>query len=71
MAETDPVTEKDRKLARGCLECPLCAHARRKQGGLVYWFVTKIESRFCPQCQAYERVYGRKAHEPLPNAAES
>ena len=20
----------------------------------------------CPNCKAYERVYGRKAHEPLP-----
>jgi hypothetical protein len=25
--------------------------------------VKKIESKICPFCRAYERVYGRKAHE--------
>jgi hypothetical protein len=25
-----------------------------------------IEGGMCPQCRAYEKVYGRKAHEPLP-----
>jgi hypothetical protein len=30
--------------------------------------VKKIEARLCPFCRAYERVYGRKAHEPrTPN----
>ena len=53
-------------MARKCQECPVCATARRKQRGVAFWFVTKIESRFCPYCQAYERVHGRKAHEPLP-----
>ncbi len=24
------------------------------------------ETRVCPFCRAYERVYGRKAHEPIP-----
>ena len=67
MAETGSITDRDREMARRCLECPVCAHARRKQGGLVYWFVTKIESRFCPYCRAYERVYGRKAHEAPPS----
>ncbi|MBM3475032.1 MAG: hypothetical protein FJX75_17355 [Armatimonadetes bacterium] len=70
MAEANPVTDKDHEMARRCLQCPVCAYARRKQGGLVYWFVTKVESRFCPHCQAYERVYGRKAHEPPPDGAE-
>ena len=32
----------------------------------AYWFVKKIEGSVCPQCKAYEKVYGRKAHEPIP-----
>ncbi len=58
------ITDKDRELARKCLKCPMCRHARRKQRGLIFWFVKKIEGSFCPQCQAYERVYGKPAHEP-------
>ncbi len=61
------VTERDRNLARGCLQCPLCRYARRKQKGTVYWLVKAVESRLCPYCKAYERVYGRKAHEPIPH----
>jgi hypothetical protein len=34
------ITEKDRAMARRCVECPVC--------------------------RAYEKVYGRKAHEPAP-----
>lgn len=60
------VTDKDRAWARKCLECPVCKRARRKQRGLAYWFVKKVEGALCPNCKAYERVYGRKAHEPLP-----
>ena len=60
------ITERDRKRAQVCLECPVCNWARRKQKGLVFWFVTRVESRLCPNCKAYERVYGRKAHEPIP-----
>lgn len=63
---SETITDRDRKLAQGCLKCPMCNHARRKQEGLVFWFVTVIESRLCPQCKAYEKVYGRKAHEPIP-----
>jgi hypothetical protein len=70
MAEAEPVTDREQQMARRCLQCPVCAHARRKQGGLVYWFVTKIESRFCPYCQAYEKVYGRKAHELPPSGTK-
>ncbi len=61
------ITEKDRKMARMCLECKVCAHAREKQRGIIYWFVKKIEGSVCPYCKAYERVYGRKAHEPIPS----
>jgi hypothetical protein len=34
--------------------------------GLAFWFVKTIEGSICPYCQAYEKVYGRKAHEPAP-----
>ncbi len=61
---TEP-TEKDRKMAEFCLTCPVCSRARKKQRGLTFWFVRNIEGGFCPYCQAYERVYGKKAHEPL------
>ncbi|HOI54649.1 MAG TPA: hypothetical protein PLP01_05335 [Phycisphaerae bacterium] len=60
------ISDRDRKLAEGCLTCPVCRRARAKQKGLLFWFVRKIESGLCPQCKAYEKVYGRKAHEPIP-----
>ena len=63
---TDTITEKDRKLAKQCLECPICKRARFKQKGLIFWFVKKLEGSICPACKAYEKVYKRKAHEPLP-----
>ena len=63
---TREITEKDRELAQKCAECPVCNRAREKQRGIAYWFVKRIEGGICPSCQAYERVYGRKAHEPVP-----
>jgi len=33
---------------------------------LLFWFVKKVEGKFCPQCRAYEKGYGRKAHEKIP-----
>jgi hypothetical protein len=60
------ITEKDKEKAQKCLECPVCISARLKQKGFAFWFVKKIERRFCPYCKAYEKVYGRKAHEPMP-----
>ena len=65
MTET-MITEKDREMAQKCFECPVCNKARVKQKGLAYWFVKTIEGGICPYCQAYEKVYGRKAHEPAP-----
>jgi hypothetical protein len=62
----DSFTEKDRQLANVCLECPVCKQARKKQKGIAYWFVRKIEVDVCPFCRAYEKVYGRKAHEKIP-----
>ena len=62
------ITQRDRDMAQRCVQCPVCRRARRKQRGLVYWFVKKIEGGLCPYCKAYERVYGRKAHEPDPDS---
>jgi uncharacterized protein CbrC (UPF0167 family) len=58
------ITAKDRSMAAVCVNCPVCRHARKKQKGPVYLFVRTIEGNLCPFCRAYERVYGRKAHEP-------
>jgi hypothetical protein len=54
--------ERDRKMAQECVECSLCRNEREKQKGLPIWFLHTIE-RLCPYRQAYEKVYGRKAHE--------
>ena len=59
----DEITEKDRKRAAACIRCPVCKRARKKQRGLCFWFVKKLERGLCPDCRAYEKVYGRKAHE--------
>lgn len=64
------ITEKDRAMAQKCVECPVCSHARRTQRGLAFLFVKFIEGGFCPYCKAYEKVYGRKAHEPVPETEE-
>ncbi len=58
------VSERDRKMAQRCVECPVCRRARAEQKGFAFWFVKSIENGLCPFCKAYERVYGRKAHEP-------
>lgn len=59
----------DRTLASVCLNCPVCRHARKTQRGSAFWLVKKVERGLCPFCRAYERVYGRKSHEPLAKAA--
>lgn len=59
------ITEKDRKKAQQCIECTICRRARTKQRGLAYFFVKFLEGGVCPSCVAYEKVYGRKAHEPF------
>ena len=51
-------------MAQFCISCPVCHHARKTQQGTAFWFVKKIEGDLCPFCKAYERVYGRKAHQP-------
>ncbi len=55
----------DVALARVCVNCTICRRARRKQRGLAYLLVRQVEERICPFCRAYERVYGRKAHETV------
>ncbi len=57
------ITEKDKKRAQSCKECPVCKSARKNQKGLAFWFVKNIENGICPNCVAYEKVYGKKAHE--------
>ena len=64
----ETITEKDRKMAQFCVDCKLCRHARAKQKGFAYWFVKKIEREICPFCKAYQKVYGRKAHEPVTDS---
>lgn len=60
------ISIKDRKMAQRCIECTVCNQARNTQKGFAFWFVKTIEDGLCPYCRAYERVYGRKAHEPIP-----
>lgn len=66
MKEKPGVTDRDRAMAQKCVECPLCTRAKKKQKGVAYWVVRGVEEGICPYCKAYERVYGRKAHEPDP-----
>jgi hypothetical protein len=71
----NPVTRShlDSVLAKVCLNCPACRTARKNQAGAAYWLVSRVEGRVCPFCRAYERVFGRKAHEALarPEAPRS
>jgi hypothetical protein len=53
----------DEALAKVCANCLVCRHARRRQLGLAFWLVKRVEARLCPFCRAYERVYGHPAHE--------
>jgi len=59
------VTGVDRALASVCEHCPVCRHARKSQQGIAFQFVKSVEEGICPFCRAYERVNGRKAHEPV------
>ena len=59
-------SQLDEVLANVCVNCPVCRQARRRQHGAAFRLVQKIEGRVCPFCRAYERVFGRKAHERNP-----
>lgn len=52
----------DVKMAQICQRCLVCRRARRRQRGMAFWLVRRVEAKICPFCRAYERVYGRPAH---------
>ena len=58
----ETIIEKQKRMAQKCIDCKLCSYARKKKKGFLYQLV-KIESRICPFCKAYEKVYGVKAYE--------
>ncbi len=64
--ENATITDKDREMARVCLECPCGKIARTEQKGLLYECVKNFAEAVCPFGQAYEKVYGRKVYEPTP-----
>lgn len=64
--ENEKFTEKDKEMAQVCMNCICCKIARKEQKGLLFSCVTNLTEKLCPFCQAYEKVYGHKAHEPLP-----
>jgi hypothetical protein len=69
MANDEPAGERkasrwDRVLTKVCANCPACRRARARQKGLAFWLVSRVEQGVCPFCAAYERVTGRKSHEP-------
>lgn len=64
MAQLHTPTKLDRALAKVCLNCLVCKRARKTQSGAAFWLTLNVESRICPFCLAYRRVYGRKSHEP-------
>ena len=68
--DRQPSTRRDLALARFSVRCFFCKLARKNQTGLLFWLVKLVERRLCPFCRAYERVYGRKSHEPLPAPGE-
>ena len=57
-------SQLDQALAKVCMNCPVCRRARRQQRGAAFQLVKRIETKICPFCRAYERVFGRKPHEP-------
>jgi len=64
------ISKLDRALANVCRNCPVCRHARRRQTGLAFLLVNQVEQHLCPFCRAYERVYGRKAHQSGPTKCQ-
>ena len=69
---TPPTISKlDRALASVCQNCPVCRRARRRQTGLAFLLVNRVEQHLCPFCRAYERVYGRKSHQAGPTESQN
>jgi len=69
--KTRQPTSLDKILAKVCMNCPVCRSARHRQRGLAFQLVKQVETKVCPFCRAYERVYGRKAHVEMPNQASA
>jgi hypothetical protein len=61
----EQISERTRARAERSVHCPVCQRARQRQAGLAFWLVRTFEG-LCPYCRAYEKVYGRKSHEPVP-----
>jgi hypothetical protein len=61
------ITNRTRALAKRSENCVVCRRARRQQAGFAFWLVKSFEG-LCPFCRAYEKVHGRKSHEPVPSA---
>jgi len=59
------ISERTRALAEHSVNCVVCRRARQQQAGLAFLIVKTFEG-LCPYCRAYEKVYGRKSHEPVP-----
>jgi hypothetical protein len=59
------ITDRTRALAQRSANCVVCQRARRQQRGFAFWLVKTFEV-LCPFCRAYEKVHGRKSHEPAP-----
>jgi hypothetical protein len=34
--------EEDKQMAQHCVEYPVCTRAKKKQRGIVYWFVSGV-----------------------------
>jgi hypothetical protein len=68
---TQPPSSLDLALAKVCANCPVCRRARQQQSGVAFQLVKRVETKICPFCRAYERVYGRKSHEPVADADPS
>jgi hypothetical protein len=64
--KTKPASSLDKMMAQVCALCLICRRARKKQRGVAFKMVQAVEVHLCPFCKAYERVHGRKAHEPAP-----
>jgi hypothetical protein len=58
--------KKEQKMGQFCRDgYPVCKSVRKKQKGVLFWFIKTFESVVCPYCEAYEKVYGLKAQEPV------
>jgi len=58
----ETISKLQHKMAQKCLDCKLCCYARRKQTGMAFWLVKKIEVHICPFCKAYVFFYCFSAH---------